>query len=136
MSRVTEVGMDGAQEDVQRTKQRAVGEREVRLHDGTITVSVPDTLWATDATEGWTEEGRCAPRRIQRGLEPVAQWAARVNLELLRLIRARAQQNQFQHAPQRDLKHRPEHEQTPRSVDEDRARYVPASLRRVYAPHT
>jgi hypothetical protein len=30
MSRVTEVGMDGAQEDIQRTKQRAVGEREVR----------------------------------------------------------------------------------------------------------
>jgi len=30
MSRVTEAGMDGAQEDVQRTKQRAVGEREVR----------------------------------------------------------------------------------------------------------
>jgi transposase InsO family protein len=34
--------------------------RAQRLHDGTITVSVPDTLWATDATEGWTEEGRCA----------------------------------------------------------------------------
>jgi transposase len=30
MSRVTEAGMDGAQEDVQRTAQRAVGEREVR----------------------------------------------------------------------------------------------------------
>jgi hypothetical protein len=30
MSRVTEVGMDGAREDIQRTKQRAVGEREVR----------------------------------------------------------------------------------------------------------
>jgi len=30
MSRVTEAGMDGAQEDVQRTEQRAVGEREVR----------------------------------------------------------------------------------------------------------
>jgi len=31
MSRVTEAGMDeGAQEDIQRTKQRAVGEREVR----------------------------------------------------------------------------------------------------------
>ncbi|MHB8490795.1 MAG: helix-turn-helix domain-containing protein [Solirubrobacteraceae bacterium] len=29
MSRVTEVGMDGAQEDIQRTEQRAVGEREV-----------------------------------------------------------------------------------------------------------
>jgi hypothetical protein len=34
MSRVTEVGMDGAQEDVQRTKQRAVGEREVRWSAG------------------------------------------------------------------------------------------------------
>ena len=37
-----------------------VRKRAQRLHDGTITVSVPDTLWATDATEGWTEEGRCA----------------------------------------------------------------------------
>src|SRR5664280_1797469 len=30
MSRVTEAGMDGAQEDVQRVEQRAVGERETR----------------------------------------------------------------------------------------------------------
>src|SRR5450759_4222263 len=30
MSRVTEAGMDGVQEDIQRTEQRAVGEREVR----------------------------------------------------------------------------------------------------------
>jgi len=30
MSRVTEAGMDAAQEDIQRTEQRAVGEREVR----------------------------------------------------------------------------------------------------------
>jgi transposase len=30
MSRVMEPGMDGAREDVQRTEQRAVGEREVR----------------------------------------------------------------------------------------------------------
>src|SRR5450759_5124714 len=30
MSRVTEAGVDGAREDVQRTEQRAVGEREVR----------------------------------------------------------------------------------------------------------
>lgn len=37
-----------------------VRKRAQRLHDGTITVSVPDTLWATDATEGWSEEGRCA----------------------------------------------------------------------------
>jgi len=37
-----------------------VRKRAARLHDGTITVDVPDTLWATDATEGWTEEGRCA----------------------------------------------------------------------------
>ena len=38
-----------------------VRKRAARLHDGTITVSVPDTLWATDATEGWTEQdGRCA----------------------------------------------------------------------------
>jgi putative transposase len=38
-----------------------VRKRAARLHDGTITVSVPDTLWATDATEGSTEQdGRCA----------------------------------------------------------------------------
>jgi len=37
-----------------------VRKRAQRLHDGTITVTAPDTLWATDATEGWTEEGRCA----------------------------------------------------------------------------
>ena len=37
-----------------------VRKRAQRLHDGTITVTVPDTLWATDATEGWTEQGRCA----------------------------------------------------------------------------
>ena len=35
--------------------------RAARLHEGTITVDVPDTLWATDATEAWTrQEGRCA----------------------------------------------------------------------------
>jgi transposase InsO family protein len=34
-----------------------VRKRAQRLHDGTITVGVPDTLWATDASEGWTEEG-------------------------------------------------------------------------------
>ena len=38
-----------------------VRKRARRLHDGTITVSVPDTLWATDATEGWSvADGRCA----------------------------------------------------------------------------
>jgi putative transposase len=37
-----------------------VRKRAARLHDGTITVSVPDTLWATDATEGWSAEGRSA----------------------------------------------------------------------------
>jgi putative transposase len=38
-----------------------VRKRAARLHDGTITVEVPDTLWATDATEGWTvQDGRCA----------------------------------------------------------------------------
>jgi transposase InsO family protein len=38
-----------------------VRKRAERLHEGTITVDVPDTLWATDATEAWTrEEGRCA----------------------------------------------------------------------------
>ncbi len=38
-----------------------VCKRSQRLHDGTITVETPDTLWATDATEGWSErDGRCA----------------------------------------------------------------------------
>ncbi|MGI8902427.1 MAG: transposase [Solirubrobacteraceae bacterium] len=37
-----------------------VRKRAARLHDGTITVTVPDTLWATDATEGWSQEGRSA----------------------------------------------------------------------------
>jgi len=38
-----------------------VRKRSRRLHDGTITVTVPDTLWATDATEAHTRaEGRCA----------------------------------------------------------------------------
>jgi len=38
-----------------------VRKRSQRLHHGTITVAIPDTLWATDATEAWTRtEGRCA----------------------------------------------------------------------------
>ncbi len=37
-----------------------VRKRAARLHDGTITVTVTDTLWATDATEGWSAEGRSA----------------------------------------------------------------------------
>jgi putative transposase len=38
-----------------------VRKRAARLHEGTITVTEPDTLWATDATEGFTErDGRCA----------------------------------------------------------------------------
>jgi transposase InsO family protein len=38
-----------------------VRKRAARLHDGTITVTVPDTLWATDVTEGWSvRDGRCA----------------------------------------------------------------------------
>jgi len=37
-----------------------VRKRAARLHEGTITVTVPDTLWATDATEGHSREGRSA----------------------------------------------------------------------------
>jgi len=38
-----------------------VRKRSRRLHEGTITVTVPDTLWATDATEAPTRaQGRCA----------------------------------------------------------------------------
>ena len=38
-----------------------VRRRAKRLHQGTITVTAPDTLWATDATEGQTDQdGRCA----------------------------------------------------------------------------
>jgi len=37
-----------------------VRKRAARLHEGTITVEMPDTLWATDATEAWSREGRAA----------------------------------------------------------------------------
>ena len=38
-----------------------VRKRAARLHTGTITVETPDTLWATDATEAWSDQdGRCA----------------------------------------------------------------------------
>ena len=38
-----------------------VRKRAKRLHDQRITVQVPDTLWATDATEAHTrDQGRCA----------------------------------------------------------------------------
>lgn len=38
-----------------------VRKRAARLHTGTITVTEPDTLWATDATEGFSDrDGRCA----------------------------------------------------------------------------
>ena len=38
-----------------------VRKRAARLHTGTITVEAPDTLWATDATEAWSDQdGRCA----------------------------------------------------------------------------
>jgi putative transposase len=37
-----------------------VRRRARRLHTGSITVTTPDTLWATDATEGHSGEGRSA----------------------------------------------------------------------------
>ena len=38
-----------------------VRKRAARLHEGTLTVEAPDTLWASDATEGWSDrDGRCA----------------------------------------------------------------------------
>ena len=37
-----------------------VRRRAKRLHEGTITVAEPDTLWATDATEAQSAEGRSA----------------------------------------------------------------------------
>ncbi len=37
-----------------------VRKRAQRLHEGTISVEMPDTLWATDATEAWSREGRAA----------------------------------------------------------------------------
>jgi hypothetical protein len=52
MSRVTEAGMGGAQEDVQRTEQRAVGEREVR--------------WSARRKEG---------RHVWRAWRPSRAWA-------------------------------------------------------------
>jgi hypothetical protein len=56
------------------------------------------------------------------------------DLELLGLIRARAQQNQFQHAPQRDVKHRPEHEQTPGSLTKTGHATCTEARDCVYAP--
>ncbi len=39
----------------------AVRKRATRLHEGKITVDRPDELWATDATESWSDrDGRCA----------------------------------------------------------------------------
>src|SRR3954464_960197 len=60
-----------------------VRKRSRRLHDGTITVTVPDTLWATDGTEAHTRaEGRCAVFAIvdhasgEAWLEPHRGWTA------------------------------------------------------------
>ena len=51
MSRVTEAGMDGAREDVQRTEQRAVGERE----------RVPGMIWL----KGRECAGACQRSRVR-----------------------------------------------------------------------
>src|ERR1017187_4122754 len=69
MSRVTEAGMDGAQEDVQRTEQRAVGEREVRwsarrtegvvmrlLRGGSLYLLARETGQAAGRISAWREE--------------------------------------------------------------------------------
>ena len=48
-----------------------VRKRAKRLHDGTITVTVPDTLWATDATEAHTGR-RAAARSSRSSITPAA----------------------------------------------------------------
>src|SRR5438105_3637137 len=62
--------------------------RAERLHEGTITIEAPDTLWATDATEAWArDEGRCAgsatrgwqPRSSRRECRLVDDQAGRAN---------------------------------------------------------
>jgi transposase len=75
MSRVTEVGMDGAQEDIQRTKQRAVGEREVRwsarrkegvvmrlLRGESLDLLARETGQPAGAISAWREEFLAAGR--------------------------------------------------------------------------
>lgn len=81
-----------------------------------------------------------AVRRLWLGSEDlttqnVKLMAQQDDLELLGLIRARAQQNQFQHAPQRDVKHRPEHEQATGSLTKTRHVTCEEARDRVYAPH-
>jgi len=75
MSRVTEVGMAGAQEDIQRTKQRAVGEREVRwsarrkegvvmrlLRGESLDLLARETGQPAGAISAWREEFLAAGR--------------------------------------------------------------------------
>ena len=75
MSRVTEVGMAGAQEDIQRTKQRAVGEREVRwsarrkegvvmrlLRGESLDLLARETSQPAGAISAWREEFLAAGR--------------------------------------------------------------------------
>jgi hypothetical protein len=81
-----------------------------------------------------------ALRRLRLGsghvtTQNVKLMAQQDDLELLGLIRSSAQQNQFQHAPRRDVKHRPEHEQTPGSLTKTRHVTCHEARARVYAPH-
>lgn len=55
MSGVMEAGMEEQGGSARRKEEvvlRLLRGESLELHDGTITVAVPDTLWATDATEG------------------------------------------------------------------------------------
>ena len=52
MSRVTEAGLDGAQQDIQRTEQRAVGEREVRWTSPSTAPSIPASV-TLDMLTSW-----------------------------------------------------------------------------------
>ena len=56
------------------------------------------------------------------------------DLKLLGLIRARAQQDQFQHAPQSTVKDRPEHEQTPGSLTKTGHAICPEARPRLRTP--
>jgi transposase len=75
MSRVTEVGMDGAREDIQRTEQRAVGEREVRwsarrkegvvmrlLRGESLDLLARETGQPAGRISAWREEFLAGPR--------------------------------------------------------------------------
>lgn len=91
MSRVTEAGMDGAQEDIQRVEQRAVGERETRwsarrkeeavmrlLRGESLDLLARESGQPAGAISTWREEFLAAGREgLRARTAPVADVALR-----------------------------------------------------------